>query len=93
MKFTTIKIGSQNNPLVIEQEVEKPYVAIKKPNWFSHLWGSFINSLITTSELKIRPSFDHTSELAGWDVYDPHTGKSYWFTDKENLLAWLDQRH
>ncbi|MBD2463240.1 hypothetical protein H6G89_19585 [Oscillatoria sp. FACHB-1407] len=51
--------------------------------------------LVGFFELSSEPSVYHTSDASGewWYVYEPTTGRSFWFATEAEVLEWFDTRH
>ncbi|WP_088889096.1 hypothetical protein [Leptolyngbya ohadii] len=59
----------------------------------NHLWQDFLNWAAARPEPKISQTFDRRGQRAGWQVFDPQTGRTAFLGSELEVRQWLEERY
>jgi hypothetical protein len=77
---------------VLQPEIpRKPSTALQR--LCSNLWEAFLHWAATCHEPKIRQRFDRQGRSSGWQVFDPHTGRTSFLGSELEVRQWLEERY
>lgn len=82
-------ISPQQRKWKLYRKLELIPEPIAEPTWFSETWKKLVNTLFDRSEPTIWQIPDRDGYV-WWYVYEPETGRSYWFASEHEVQVWLD---